>query len=128
MVVQFEKEPKKSQPLSLVEALHLACRVSIDCAWFDKCALKKAVYVCHPERVRGSGATEGESKDPEDASSAMLIQGVLLRDCPGNSISRPRCSARSFQRGFILSIKAIVFSRRQPLSCFSRPIAFAASS
>ena len=107
MVVQFEKEPKKSQPLSLVEALHLACRVSIDCWWFEKCALKKAVYVCHPERVRGSGATEGESKDPEDVSSAMLIQGVFLRDCPGNSISRPRCSARSFQGNCLLAPPAL---------------------
>ena len=29
--------------------------------------------------VRGSEATEAESKDPEDMSSAMQRQGVLLR-------------------------------------------------
>jgi hypothetical protein len=31
---------------------------------------------CHPERGRGSGATEGESKDPENVSFTMLMQGI----------------------------------------------------
>jgi hypothetical protein len=44
------------------------------------------------------------------------------RVCPRNSICRPQFSARSCQRGFIFSINAIFFSRRQRLICFSRPI------
>ncbi len=35
-----------------------------------------------------------ESRNPEDVYSAMLIQGVSTRDCPGNLISpRPQLSA-----------------------------------
>lgn len=32
----------------------------------------------NPERDRGREATEGESKDPEDVSYTMPLQGVLL--------------------------------------------------
>lgn len=35
---------------------------------------------CHPDRRRRSGATEEEWRDPEDASSANLIQGVLFEN------------------------------------------------
>ncbi len=34
---------------------------------------------CHLEQARRSVATEGASKDPENASSAMPIRGVLPR-------------------------------------------------
>lgn len=44
-------------------------------------------------------------------------------DCPLNNISRFQFSARSFQRGFSLSISAIFFERLQPFNCFSRPSA-----
>src|SRR5258708_5227503 len=43
---------------------------------------------CHFEQARGSGATEGASKNPEDGRTAMLIQGVSTRDCPGNRSSK----------------------------------------
>jgi hypothetical protein len=80
---------------------------------------------CHFERSattmfaisRRMGA---ESRNPEDVHSAMLIQGVSARDCPGNLISPPQLSARSCQRGFSLSISQIFFSRRQRLICFLR--------
>jgi hypothetical protein len=77
---------------------------------------------CHPERSRRG--CDAQSKDPESASFAMQRQGVLPMACPRNRISRPKFSARSCQRGFIFSMSAIFFSRRQPLSCFSRRIAF----
>ena len=35
------------------------------------------VEPCHPERSRASAASEDESKDPDNVSSAMLLQGVL---------------------------------------------------
>src|SRR5262252_3897995 len=57
----------------------------------------------------------------------MPIQGVRPRDCPRKRISRPQFSARSCQRGFVFSIKAIFFSRRQRLICFSRPMATSTS-
>jgi len=34
---------------------------------------------CHPEQVRGSGATKGEPKDPEDDGTTMPLQGVFSR-------------------------------------------------
>jgi len=74
-------------------------------------------------RERRRAVILSESKDPENVCSTMLIQGVLPRYCPRNRISRPQFSARSCQRGFIFSINAIFFSRRQCLSCFSRPMA-----
>ena len=77
---------------------------------------------CHPERSRRE--CDAQSKDPEIASFAMQRQGVLPMGCPRNRISLPQFSARSCQRGFIFSISAIFFSRRQPFNCFSRPIAF----
>jgi len=40
---------------------------------------------CHSERTRGSGATKRESRNPENASSAMLSQGVLTRNRPCHS-------------------------------------------
>jgi hypothetical protein len=42
---------------------------------------------------------------------------------PANSICAPGFSAKSFQRGFFDSIRAIFFARLHPFSCFSRPIA-----
>src|SRR5438270_1066413 len=34
---------------------------------------------CHPEQDRATGGSEGASKDPDNASSAMLTQGVFTR-------------------------------------------------
>src|SRR5260370_31035562 len=43
---------------------------------------------CHLERGRVPVyRDEGESKDPENACSSMLIRGVLPRDCPRTSLS-----------------------------------------
>ena len=56
-----------------------------------------------------SGWMGAESRNPEDVYSAMLIQGVSARDCPGNLISAPQLSARSCQRGFSFSISQIFF-------------------
>ena len=61
--------------------------------------------------VRRSNATEDESKDPEDVSRTMLIQGVLPMLCPRKRISRPQVSARSFQRELAFSISAIFWAR-----------------
>ncbi len=47
---------------------------------------------------------------------------------PANAICAPHFSARSSQRGFIDSIRAIFFDHRQPFSCFSRLIALTTSS
>ena len=84
---------------------------------------------CHLERSpKEQNATEDKSKDPEDVSLTMLIQGVFTMLWPRKRISRPQVSARSRQRGLVVSISAIFFSRRQRLSCFSLLIAFAAWS
>src|SRR4051812_20287860 len=42
---------------------------------------RRATYLnpCHPERARGSAATKGESKDPENVSFRTLLQGALTR-------------------------------------------------
>jgi hypothetical protein len=53
----------------------------------------------------------------------MPPQEVLPNLSPLNLISRPHCSAMSFQRGLALSTSAIFFPRRQPFSCFSRLMA-----
>jgi len=89
---------------------------------------RDTVNHCHLERSPKELATEDESKDPENVSSAMLIQGVLTMDCPRKRISRPQVSARSRQRGLVVSTSAIFFSRRQRFSCFSLLIACAAWS
>ena len=49
---------------------------------------------CHLEQTRGSEATEGASKDPEDVRTPMLIQGVSAMDCPGTRTFWPQFSAR----------------------------------
>ena len=38
-----------------------------------------ALSICHPEQARTTEGSEGASKDPENVSSAMPIQGVLWR-------------------------------------------------
>jgi hypothetical protein len=38
-----------------------------------------APSICHPEQARTTEGSEGASKDPEDVSFAMPIQGVLTR-------------------------------------------------
>ncbi len=50
--------------------------------------------ICHFERSAATvlaifGRMGVESRNPEDVYSAMLIQGVSARDCPGNLISPP---------------------------------------
>jgi hypothetical protein len=47
---------------------------------------------CDVEQARGSGATSGASKHPEDGRTTMLIQGVSTRDCPGNRSSKAAIS------------------------------------
>jgi hypothetical protein len=36
-----------------------------------------ALSICHPEQARTTKGSEGASKDPENVSSAMPIQGFL---------------------------------------------------
>src|SRR3954467_2324233 len=43
---------------------------------------------------------------------------LFFIDSPANSIFAPHFSAKSSQRGFFDSIKAIFFARTQPFSCF----------
>src|SRR5258708_4959281 len=51
-----------------------------------------AVYGCHLEQPRGSEASEGQSKHPEDVGSAMPIRGVL----PGTVVLPfPACATDS---------------------------------
>ena len=38
-----------------------------------------ALSICHPEQARTTEGSEGASKDPENVSAAMTIQGVLTR-------------------------------------------------
>jgi hypothetical protein len=56
------------------------------------------IYPCHPEQVRGSHATEDESKDPENISLTMPRQGVLTKICadPKGAFSFPRLSTFGF--------------------------------
>jgi hypothetical protein len=62
------------------------------------------VILSRPQAPELAKGTKGKSKDPENASLAMLIQGVFLRDCPRKRISRPQFSAKSCQRGFVFSL------------------------
>ena len=57
------------------------------------------LHLRNPEQVRGSEATEAESKDPENTSSAMRRQGVLLTVCRAN-IFGPRETAITTLSGF----------------------------
>jgi hypothetical protein len=77
--------------------------------------------MCNAERSPRDPAereTEAESKHPEDASSAMQLQGVFLRDCPGKSASRPQMLSQILptrvhflnQRDFLLAPPAFYLS------------------
>jgi hypothetical protein len=78
--------------------------------WHTRSVCRNISYtvVLSAARIRQS-RNERKSKDPEDVSPAMLIQGVLLRDCPPESISRLQFSAKPCQRGFIFSISTTFF-------------------
>jgi hypothetical protein len=51
-----------------------------------------ALNYCRPERACGSGATKGESTDPESDSTTMRIQGISTRNLPAclQSCSEPK--------------------------------------
>src|SRR6266849_1343276 len=81
--------------------------------------IKTTLTLCHVERSR-SECDDVVETSRGCQSPKMQTQGVLPKDCPRNRISRPHCSARSCQRGFVVSTKAFFFCRRRPFSCFSR--------
>jgi hypothetical protein len=59
----------------------------------------RAPQFCRPERPRGSGAPEGESKDPDNVSLTTPPQGVLSKivwqSCPRLCISNGRSQNRT---------------------------------
>jgi hypothetical protein len=57
---------------------------------------------CHPEQAQGSKATERASKDPDNLSLVMLIQGVLPMHPRANPLSLRYAARRPAAQGKIL--------------------------
>jgi hypothetical protein len=62
----------------------------------------------------GANADDVVETSRECQSPKMQTQGVLPKDCPRNRISRPHCSARSCQRGFVVSTKVFFEAPKNP--------------
>jgi hypothetical protein len=62
----------------------------------------------------GANANDVVETSRECQSPKMQTQGVLPKDCPRNRISRPHCSARSCQRGFVVSTKVFFEAPKNP--------------
>src|SRR6266852_7549461 len=96
------------------------CEEAVEFAGIRLTLLEKWIYFGTFGRVMLSGGR------PVACDRADAVEASLL--APHSFIPGYQSLLKSTQCGFTDSIKTIFFSRRQPLSCFSRPIALCMSS